>query len=289
MALGMNVFVPAPMALPRPWATAATTYAVLTGPEYETEENGAQRWLNGVKFIPFGCDKIVGHTVDPCVLRETEALEGMGEEVLFEPFMAEVAVQCSTLATDGPELEAFLVAHAALGRSSILGAQVERSAYTTGNPSLASEAQIIANADKSAIGALIAVEDALADVLDGGQGMIHMTPGLFVALSAGGGMRFDADGRPYTATGHFVVADAGYQGVSPNTGDVAAGELWIYGSGPVFAKYSDVSRFTQDPETVDLERNLRTVSVQTYGLAFFEPCSVVAAEVDTSDSDVGGQ
>lgn len=281
MALGMNISVPAPLPLPRPWATAVTTYTPLVGPEYE-----GTRWLNGVKFIPFGCEKIVGDTFDPCVDRDTDFLEGLGTEVEFEPFLAEVAVECSTISSDGPELELYLRLHMALGYTSILGAQVERSAFTPGNPSLSSEAQVITSSDQSLLGALVMVEDALADLLDGGQGMIHMTPGLFVAFSAGGGVRYDANGRPFTATGHFIVADAGYLGVSPMTDTVVAGETWIYGSGPVFYKTSPDIRWFDDAQSVNLARNIRSVSVQQYGLAIFEPCSVVAAKLDTSDNQI---
>lgn len=283
MPFGMNIEVPAPAQLPRPWATALTTYAALG---YGADDKGVQRWLNGVKFMPFGCDKIVGQTFDPCVARTTDYNDGIGTAVSFDPFLAEVAVECSTLVSDGPELEAYLLLHSEVSRSSILGAQVEHSAFTTTNPSLASEAQTITNPDQSLMGAIIAVEDALADLLDGGLGMIHMTAGLFVAFSAGGGVRWDVDNRPHTATGHLIVADAGYLGVSPATNAVAAGQKWIYGSGPVFAHYSATFNHATAPQTVKLSRNIRSVQVEQYGIAIFEPCSVVAAQVDTSDSDV---
>lgn len=287
MTHGMNIVVPAPRPLPRPWATALTTYFELDTPEYGVDAKGVMRWMNGVKFVPFGCDKIVGDTVDPCVERTTDYMDGMDAEVSFDPFMSEVAVQCSVVTMDRADLEAYLVAHTEVGRSSILAAQVEHSAYTTTNPSLASEAQVISNADQSLIGALIAVEDALADVLDGGMGMIHMPAGLLSALNAGGGVVRGVDGKPYTITGHLIVADAGYLGVSPNTNAVANGEVWIYGSGPVFAKYSpNITWGTLNNEVIDFTRDQWNLAVQQVGIAIFEPCSVVAAKVDTSDSDV---
>lgn len=286
MPLGMEILVPAPMPTPRAWATAMTTYVPLDGPEYASTSTGVQRWLNGVKFLPFGCNKIVGDTFDPCVARTTDYEDGIGEEVAFQPFLAEVGVQCSVVGTDRDDLEGYLLAHTEVGRSSILAAQVERSAYTTGNPSLASEAQTISNADQSLIGALIAVEDALADVLDGGVGMIHVPASLLVALSIGGGLIQDGN-TVRTISGHFIVADAGTLGVRPWTRQPQAGEIWIYGSGPVFAKYSDVIRYNQfDHEQIDFTRDQWNVNVQQYGIAIFEPCSVVAALVDTSDSDI---
>ena len=182
-----------------------------------------------------------------------------------------------------------MIAHTEISRSSILGAQVERSAYTTGNPSLASEAQDVGNLDQSLMGALFAIEQGLADLLDGGAGMLHVPAGALSVLHAQGGIRYDQDGRPFTATGHLVVADAGYLGVSPVTKAVVAGELWIYGSGPVFAKYDDLLRFQTDPWD-DLSNGLlhndREVKAEMHGIALFDPCSVVAALIDTSDANI---
>jgi hypothetical protein len=54
----------------------------------------------------------------------------------------------------------------------------------------------------------------------------------------------------------------------------------------VFHKASDQIRWFTDAQSVNLSRNLRNVTVQQYGLAIFEPCSVVAAKLDTSDNEI---
>lgn len=290
MIVGMEVVTLGPRPRPRQWATALTSYSELNGPEFEPDERDIKRWLNGVKFIPFGCERIVGKTFDPCVVRDsTNDMMEFPDEVQFYPFLAEVGVRCSTLGLPVETLEEYAIAHTEIGRSSILGAQVERSAYQTANASLASEAQDLTNADTSLMGALHAIEVGLADILDGGMGMIHMPAGLLAILQADGGLHFDDDHRPYTATGHLIVADAGYLGASPATQDVVAGEIWMYGSGPVFAKYDDVYRFkTDDGDHLSnaLLTNKNEIKVETYGIALFEPCSVVAAVVDTSDNSI---
>lgn len=291
MPAGLEILVPAPRPMPRPWATAITSYSSLADvPGFGADAKGVQRWLNGVKFLPYGCDNIVGEVFDPCVERTSEYQEGFDEIVAFQPFLAEVGIQCSVVGTDRAELEAYLLAMSEAGRSSILGAQVERDAIGTGNPSLASEAQVISNADQSLSGAMLAVEDALADVLDGGVGVIHMTPALLIAYTHGGGVLFGPDQVLRTYTGHVIVADAGYLGVSPVTGDVADGELWVYGSGPVFAQYAGPITFNGlNNEVIDFTRDQWNVKVEQYGIAIFEPCSVVAAKIDTSDADVIGE
>ena len=89
------------------------------------------------------------------------------------------------------------------------------------------------------------------------------------------------NGDWYTATGHLVVADAGYVGPNPADGVVTAGAPYLYGSGPVFFKlYPNVTIVGQPWENFDYTRDNFRVDVEQYGIAFFEPCSVVAAAVD---------
>lgn len=287
MSFGMNIVTQAPRPAARQWATAITTYAELTGPEYDPDSRGIKRWLNGVKFTPFGCDKILGALFDPCVER-TSTFQNFDTESSFDPFLAEVGVTCSTLGYDKATLEKYVIAHTEISRSSVLAAQVERAAYTTTNPSLATGAVTIGNTDQSLMGALLAIEAGLADLLDGGAGMVHIPAGVLAVLHAQGGVRYDQFGRPFTATGHLIVADAGYLGVSPMTQEVVDGEVWIYGSGPVFAKYDDLLRFQTDPWD-DLSNGLlhndREVKAEMHGIAIFDTCSIVAAMVNTADGD----
>jgi hypothetical protein len=280
-----------------------TTYAALVGPEYDPiqreDDDGnpigppVKRWLNGVKFTPFGCERVVGDVFDPCVLRERDDPQSFPEEVEFLPFLMEVGVNCTTLTADATILRnqmiAYITAHMEVSRSSLIGQQVMQGAFSPTNPSLMSEAQVITGADESLLGALEAVEDGLADLLDGGQGMIHMPASILMAATSGGGFRFitgpDGISRYYSAAGHIIVADAGYAGPSPNANAIVDGEVWIYGSGPIFVKLDDVININGAPwEEIDLTRNVMEVNGSQFALAIFEPCSVVAAVVDVSTS-----
>ena len=290
MAYNANVSVPAPRPLPRVWATAVTTSGRLEGPPYDPNmsrggPNGVNEWLMGVKFAPFGHENVTGHEFDWCVPRLTTAAAVECDEVEFEPFVMELAMTAPTR-YDGDEFLQYLVDHSVTQRTHLLAAQVERAALVD-NPSLASSALIIANADQSALGALIAVEDALADVLDGGLGMIHMTPGIFSALAVQGGFRLDENGIWRTATGHAIAADAGYLGVDPDTEATVAGELWMYGSGPVFAKVdAPITLVTANPwERIDVLSNRYVFDVEQHAIAIFDPDTVVAAKINTADSN----
>lgn len=282
MSRGWNIVTVGPRPLPRPWATAITTYSPLVSPEFDPDARGVKRWLNGVKFQSFGCDKIVGVALDPCVERISER-QTLGGQVAFNAFGVEVGVHCSTLSfgEDQSALQEYVRAHTEVSRSAVIAAQLETGGLSPDpanpDPSLAGDAQVISGTFADASSALAVIEDALGDLLDGGQGMIHMTPGTLIRLQAGGGLRFD--GRLwYTATGHIVIADAGHQGVSAVTGALAQGESWIYGTGPVFLKVDDVLSIVGDSwENFDWERNELYVDVEQYALLMFDPCSAVAA------------
>jgi hypothetical protein len=290
MPTGLEIPVLAPRPLPRVWGTAIASYPGLVGPEFDPDNVNVKRWLNGVTFCPFGCDKTVGQVFDPCVERVTTYTRYEPAEAIFYPFIAEFAVSYSSLNGTPEQWDQYILAHSENSRSSRLAEQVERGTYATLNPSLSSEAQVIANGDESLLGAVGAIEDALADVLDGAIGMIHVPASLLSILQVQGGLIRDDTGRFFTATGHVVVGDAGTLGVSPATGDPVAGEIWIYGSGPVFAKIDNLLRYTTPGEdNFNMPRNEYLLDAEQYMLALFEPCSVVAAKLNTADDNIVGE
>lgn len=278
--------VPAPPVAPRPWATAMTTYLPLTEGVF-ADGQAAQRWLAGVQFAPLLCRALQGSVVpDPCTTGDTPVapnvfLPGQDEDdddnpcVTFEAFVIDLLLEVPALRSPSQDIEGFLAVHSALARSVILAREAQTGSLTDESPSFVSTADTVTGFDATAVGALAAVEDALATRLQGGLGMIHVTPGMLTILNSGGGLNFD--GVAYrTATGHVVVADAGYANAAPSTGAVVAGRSWIYGTGQVMAKLGPV--MTDSP--FDIAHNVETHRVQQYGLVMFEPCSVVAAAVD---------
>lgn len=273
---GMRTVIPTPGLAPRPWATAVTTY--VPAPSID-------RWMGGVTFTPRHCGpgEFVGGIVDPCIGRVDLVDEVVGFEdfVHFDAFVLKGSFQCSPLSIDGAELQAIANEATLMERSMGLAAEVERAALSGSNPSLASAADTLTSTDQTAVGALAIVEDALAQTLNGGLGMIHMTPRVFTILQGGGGLMFEG-GVWRTATGHFIVADAGYTGPDPDAGATAT-ESWIYGSGPVYFVLADSINVLGLPyENFNYVHDDLNVHVEQYGLAYFEPCAVVAAEVDVT-------
>jgi hypothetical protein len=157
-------------------------------------------------------------------------------------------------------------------------------ANLTANDSLVSVADEVTGLDLTAVGALAAVEEGLAQRIGNGIGMVHMTPGMLTILK--GQLEFDGN-EVRTVTGHRVVADAGYAGGAPGAGTVTEGESWIYGSGPVYLETTPVLFNGAIAENYVMSTNTGTIDIQQYGILAFEPCSVVAAHVADSAISVG--
>lgn len=272
--------IPAPVVRPRTVSTALSTYIPLDDGVF-SDSPEVKRWLNGVSFCSAGCAALLGETIeDPCADGSITALEDnvdLADDdavVSFDAFVVDARVTAPV--TSGPpesQIRALLQMRSALARSVVVAREALTGGLTTNSPSFVSEADTVVGVDGTPVGALAAVEDGLADKLQGGVGMIHVTPGMLTILNSGGGLVFD--GEDYrTATGHLVVADAGYTGGAPSTGAVTSGENWIYGSGPVFLKLGDTRSF----ETLDWRHNVAVHRMQQYALLVFEPCAVVAAK-----------
>lgn len=277
MALGMASPTESIVPRVRPWATIEQGYSDLTG---------VDRWLNGVKFIPFGIDRTIGALADPCITRTRQAdPTDRGAEITFYPFLVETSVDCTPMSLNEvalqSELEAFAKAHLAIERPPRVALQVMEGTYAGMNPWFANVATALTGADRTLVGALQAVERGLAALLGDAQGLIHVPSWLLSSMQLGGGLRF-IDNIWYTASGHIVVADAGYRGPSPLTHGVTTGETWIYGSGPVKYVTSEPQiDGTQKRTDFDTHNDWDVYATQ-YALAIFEPGHVVAAAVTTS-------
>lgn len=157
---------------------------------------------------------------------------------------------------------------------------------TTVNPSFAfgnSECDI-APVDINAAGAVDPVaaisllEGALGEVVSCGA-TIHVPYELVTYLA-----RFNLltveDDVYYTHTGVKVVAGHGYPGSGPANIAAAAGELWIFGTGPVILVASNMFTVPESiGESVDRNVNNQTVRAEKFYAAGFS-CALLAIRVD---------
>jgi hypothetical protein len=274
----MRTVTQMPVVAPRPWGTALTSY--IPSPSIT-------RWMGGVTWVPRHCDDdIFAHgIVDPCAVRTNPAATDAWDAtpVSFDPFLLHAHLETPVLCAVGDDLQGYLNEITLIERGKAMAAEIETAALTGANPSLSSSAATpTTTTDYSALGALGLVEEGLAATLSGGQGMIHLPPRLLTALMASGAVGLEG-GVLRSPGGHRVVADAGTRGVPPDTTTVTAGQRWIYGSGPVYFVLADEINTLGAPwENFDYAHNVAGAHVEQYGLAYFEPCTVVAARVNVA-------
>jgi hypothetical protein len=286
MATGHRFTVSPPPISARQVGTLFTT--IDPTPEAFRFDGNNARWLNGVNFTPIGCEPLK-RIANDC-LPDSKELEGFDDEVSFDAFVIYDGRECSTLSGQNIQgyvdlrLSAFSSAQVA-EELMVGGARVYAGGSPRVNPSLQTAAALVGTAATAAFDGLYAIENALADVLNGGVGVIHVTPGLLTVLAAGGGLQF-VNGRYQTPTGHFVIGDAGYTGAAPTAfgGGGDADDRWIYGSGLVSWMATEAMPVgTFQHERMDFTRNIDVVIAERAAIFMFDPCAVVATRVNVPD------
>jgi hypothetical protein len=268
-----------PQRVPRSRATALTTYFDLDA--IQTGDPNPNRWtFSGVNFVSVGCAvvELQKTTADPCAapVLEDSTPPGLPDSVTFPPFMFHTVVAWPANCVVYEDVEKHVNEAVAAELSTIFGAQVMQGTWNPAAPTLVSEAIDVTQTNvDSALEAVAAVEDGLADVWRDAVGMIHVTPGTLFEIAPH--LEF-VENRFYTPTGHIVVADAGYSGISPASGAASSGAVWVYGSSPVHYKYLTPDWSGQMWENFNYRRDQFLVRVDGLGIAVFEPCSVVAAK-----------
>ncbi len=255
------------------------------------------RWQRGVKFTGYGCEGLTPAGLQFCYDADVEPLDDTvsGEIARFPAFDVAASETCATRDSSLPWMNGRLDARWAAFLSEPIAAQLESNALAlevpgdengeedpVEAPSLVSAATLVTGAPGSVADAFAAIERGLADRLHGALGHIHVAPEL---LSLAGGDLIYRDGGVWrTYTGHSVIADAGYTGATPADGEDSDGTLWIYGSGPVGFQVGPPKDPTGYTEGLNMPRNTLTARKIAQALVVFEPCTVVAAQVELPDA-----
>jgi hypothetical protein len=264
-----------------PMGQAVDMYSTLPLDWVQGPDSGS-RWLAGVTFVPRGIStSTVVVAEDPCVLQNSfGTVQGFTDAVTFRPFRVENAISCSTLGGfTQAELEPWIDAETRSVESYDLARQV----WGMGgpNPDLRDQADVVTT-DGTALGALASVVGALDRRLKGRRGLIHVSPDMQVRLAAAGAIA-NRSGEYQTPNGHRVVADAGYNGSAP--GGLVLGQSWIYGSGPVYYRMSELEMPGQWWESFNRVHNDFVVQVVRYALYMFDPAFVVGGQADVQTSN----
>lgn len=291
--IGMRFTVPAPPVASRPRGTFVASIDPAPPAIFTIDGNVTERWMGGVTFTSIGCTGLTRTEINCVYGDEFPGPDEFGDVLAFDAFTISEEVECSTIGISRGELDDI----AALRMSTQASFQIAEELMEGGardfdpltptvNPSLSSAATSVGIAAAAPFfDALYAVEVALADLLQGGMGIIHV-PAPALTVMVGGGAAALENGIWYTPAGHIVIADGGNIGPEPDDfGGVAdADDFWIYGSGLIVWTASQAYQTTPvEHERIDFSRNVYRSSLQRQAIFYFDPCAVVAARTNVAD------
>lgn len=236
--------------------------------------------LAGITWVPWGCSNI--HTdIVGCDKTNIKTLEDFASIETQNPFLMVDGVKCSTLSSDPEMMDARLNRRLDVYASAAFATELMRGTNGGPNSFKSSETTVISNSARPLGLAFADAEQFLASKLHGARGVFHITPGTLTLAAAYGLVLFD-NGAWYTASGHQVVADAGYTGVGPNgVAGLSTDQSFIYVSGPIYYAITDIIKVgARDHESTDMTRNVHQFFSERYGILAFDPCATGAVRAD---------
>lgn len=218
------------------------------------------RWTQGVTGIGTGaCLEAGTHLFCPTGSPGEKDFQGF-DNFEFDPYFAEVSVECSTLQITDAAVER--ARQAVRARAEYI-AGIELAAGTvSGNPNLLDAVATSPATATTAAGALAVLEGAIADTFMGFEAWVHVAPQDLVALVACSVVWRDLGGWR-TPSGNVVVSSPGYQSTLQGT---------LVASTPVTAEAGDPGQGTV---TFDRALNRRMAQFEVPVLAVFDPCGLI--------------
>lgn len=245
---------------------AGVTYDPCPAPPADMVSQGAQDWVAGDPFTVYAWDPCSAlsqyseaqdrarrsllngelRTVERLFWTGTISVSGAGTPVVL-PHLAE---DTEVLVTGGP---------AATGAGTVLQ----------------SAATVVTSAATDLVEALGLVEAQLAWCY-GNQGVIHVPRSMGPQLAHSALVKQQGSQLVTVPNGNLVVLGSGYTGSGP-TGAIPAGSAWIYGTGAVTLRRSDIE-LPDIPTAVDRATNdMVAIAQRTYSITW--ECCHVAAQV----------
>lgn len=233
--------------------------------------------MNGVNII--GYPDSVPATWNACSVEGTFNWKDEGDtgpQATFDPFVCYLPVSCSSLSY--PYLRDWSVtvldaAYSFAVEQALVG---EFDAGLSPNPSLgdANVDKPVGNTAKSPVVALSYLENLIG--LTGRKGFIHATPATISQLDTD--TFLDPD-QLITTNGNQVVSGGGYIGASADGTAPAAGQDWMFASGPVEVRISQLA-ITDLRESMDRSENTITFRAERWVLATWDTALQAAVLVD---------
>jgi hypothetical protein len=251
-----------------------------------TDREGVNRVFGaGLTFVPWGVPEVTVVQLH-CADDEDEVVpHGFEDAVTQLPFRLVNGVTCTSLSTTtGAELRDAALAQLRQIQSAAFAIQLVNPGDTNAL-GFAETAELAVDGSAVTVHRAFArLEEYLAAHLINGLGFIHVSPGVLALAMREGVVKF-MDGGWQTATGHLVIADAGYSNATQPTGQSAgtAESKWIYASGPVWYSKSDtddIAGANTGGAAFNFAHNDHEAFTEVYGVVAFDPETVGAARVD---------
>lgn len=269
-----------------PFVRRAPANTILDTEESEISSSPGSKWVGfGLNFSLDSCSDSVIKNVEVCVGdEEFDAASSFGTSDPFVPWRAQWAATCNMAQLLQPgQAQEFLAKirnthvdslHKELASGFWDRVLVNVPAGNVINPSPAAALKVV-----PAIASLIQM---LSQNGSGSEGVLHMSP-LVATLAVAENILYRSGRFLRTVVGdHLVIADGGYNGSGPSGVAATASTQWVYATGTVRHKITD-SVF---PAGFDLKdyfhrsSNTLFVPVETFMVAYFDPCQWFAVNVD---------
>lgn len=280
-----------------------------------SEVGGAQanRWAaGGVTWQPEPCLPLFTGDIDVCTRVDFTDFPRTCEPAITQTaFTVYDAFQASMLDLKVEEMEEILAGRVTRKLSAAFASELLTGA-ASGDRALRKDATAPTQRALSSAAApiwyvLAVLEDELARRLRGTKGIIHLPPMFLAQAKATYGVALEGD-RWVTPLGNLVIPDAGYiaaegAGGQPEGGGgaAAAGQGWVYASGPVEFRMTEartvdgdnigstITSFTgreNAAQSVFTSRNVSKRFRSLVGLLRWDPCPVTAALASIEQTDV---
>lgn len=250
---------------------------------------GDPRIEAGIRFCPIGCDVITAYGTGDICYTGAEVIPtdnpDSADEVQFGPF--NIAADVKSPLRWNEDVAQSVVRQRMSAMESYQVASELTTGALTGNASLQDSVTHMVAAVHPVDEALFIVEDILK-AWENVRFHLHASPGLFSLLTDNLSIDEVGDtGVFQTDTGHTVIGDAGYDGniavVDPDSEDPvasAANAQWLWATLPVHAWLGAERVLGQGTGGMDVFHNQRTQVLERPAIVAFDPCVVVAIQVE---------
>lgn len=257
--------------------------------------NTADRWEDGITWQPEQCAGGGRIALDECGSLDPVEAAATPASPDSDPFLVFAGETCSTFGMDARDWNGRARRQLIATRSAQIAAELWTGSLNGAGLALVdATSDILTTGAKPPATALAMIEQGLAQLLSGRQGMVHVTPQVLSYLVGESVARLE--GNIYTSpNGHIIVPDAGYPGTAPTGTAPSFSSQWIYGTAVVALRIGPV---TFNPGTLDRARvlaqamnratNTITVIAEQTVVIQLDPCGHVAAQVDLALPAVGG-